>query len=56
MDFPRQEYWSEQLFPSSGHFPDPEIEAASLASPVLANRFFTTEPPGTPNGTILEKV
>ena len=27
-------------------FPDPGIELASLASPALAGRFFTTEPPG----------
>ena len=29
-----------------GIFPDPEIEPASLASPALAERFFTTAPPG----------
>ena len=26
--------------------PDPGIEPKSLASPALAGRFFTTEPPG----------
>ena len=28
--------------PPPGHLPDPGIEPASLASPALANRFFTT--------------
>ena len=36
MGFPRQEYWRELPFPSSGDFPDPEID---LASPVLAGEF-----------------
>ena len=35
-------------FPSPGDLPDPGAEAASLASPALAGRFFTTEPPGKP--------
>ena len=43
MDFSRQEYWSGLPFPTPGVFPDPEIEHTSLASPVLAGRFFTTE-------------
>ena len=42
MGFSRQEYWSEELVPSLGHPPDPEIEPASLASPASAGRFFTT--------------
>ena len=29
--------------PHSGHFPDPGTEPASLMSPTLADRFFTTE-------------
>ena len=41
--FPRQEYWSGLPFPSLGDVPDPGIK---LASPALAGRFFTTEPPG----------
>ena len=45
MGFPRQEYWSGLLFPSLGDLPDPWIEPASS---VLADRFFTTEPPGKP--------
>ena len=44
MGFPKQEYWSELPFLSpGGRLPDPGIEPAS---PVLADGFFTTEPPG----------
>ena len=54
MEFPRQEYWSELLFPSPGDFLDPGIERSS---PALAGGFFTTEPSGKPNfrmrGTIV---
>ena len=32
--------------PSPGDLPDPGIEPRSLASPALAGRSFTTEPPG----------
>jgi len=32
--------------PSSGDLPKPGIKPTSLASPTLADRFFTTEPPG----------
>ena len=46
MGFPRQEYWSGLPFPSPRYLPDPGIEPAS---PALAGRFFTTEPPGKPN-------
>ena len=46
MGFPRQEYWSGLLFPSSGDFPEPGIKSAS---PALAGRFFITELPGKPN-------
>ena len=42
MGFPRQEYWSGLPFPPSGALPYPGIEPAS---PILAGRFFTTEPP-----------
>ena len=38
-------YRSGLLFPSSGDLPDPGIKATS---PALVDRFFTTEPPGTP--------
>ena len=42
MGFSRQEYWGELLFPSSEDFPDPGIKPASLMSPALAGRFFTS--------------
>ena len=39
----------EGLPPSSlGDCPDPGVGPESLASPILAGRFFTTEPPGKP--------
>ena len=46
MGFSRQEYWSGLPFPLPGDLPNPGIEPTSLASPALAGRFFTTEPPG----------
>ena len=49
MGFSRQEYWSGMPFPSPGDLPDQRIEPASLESPVLAGRFFTTVPPGKPH-------
>ena len=45
MEFSRTEYWSGLPFPSPEGLPDPGVEAAS---PALAGRFFTTEPPGKP--------
>ena len=48
MGFPGQEYWSGLPFPPPGNLPKPEIQPMSLASPVLAGRFFTTVPPGKP--------
>ena len=46
MEFSRREYWSGLPFSAPGDRPDPATEAASLASPALGGRFFTTEPPG----------
>ena len=46
MGFPKQEYCSELPFLSPGDLPNPGLEPMSLVSPVLAGRFFTTEPPG----------
>ena len=46
MGFPKQGYWSGLPFPSPGDHPDPGIETSSLASPALADGFFTTLPPG----------
>ena len=48
MEFSTQEYWSGLPFPTPGDLPDPGIEPASLASPALADRFFTTALPGKP--------
>ena len=45
VEFSRQEYCSGLPFPSPGDLPDPGIKPAS---PALAGRFFTTEPPGKP--------
>ena len=46
MEFSRQEYWSRLPFPSPGDLPNPGIKPAFPASPAMACRFFTTEPPG----------
>ena len=42
MGFPRQEYWSGLLFPSSGDFPDPGIKPRS---PALWADALLSEPP-----------
>ena len=42
MGFPRQGYWTGLPFPTLRHLPNPGIEPASLMSPALASRFFTT--------------
>ena len=42
MGFFRQEYWSGLPFPPPGGLPDPGVEAASLMSPALAGRCFST--------------
>ena len=41
----QEEYWTGLPFPTSGYLPNPGIEPMSLASPVLAGRFFTTALP-----------
>ena len=45
MGFPRQEYKTGLPFPSPGNLSDPGFKPSS---PALADRFFTTEPPGKP--------
>ena len=45
MGFPKQEYGSGLPFPTPGDLPDPGIKLASLVSPALAGKFFTTVPP-----------
>ena len=42
MGFSWQEYWSGLPCPPPGDLPDPGIEPASLKSPALASRLFTT--------------
>ena len=48
MGFSMQEYWSWLPFPTPGDLLDPGIQPASLVSPALAAKFFTTEPSGKP--------
>ena len=45
MGFTRQEDWSGLLLPPPRDHPDPGIKPAS---PALADKFFTPEPPGKP--------
>ena len=42
MELSRQEYWSGLPCPPPGDLLNPGIEPASLKSPALAGRFFTT--------------
>ena len=42
MGFSRQEYWSGLPWPPPADLPNPGIKPASLASPALAGKFFTT--------------
>ena len=42
MKFSRQEYWSRVTFPPPGDLPNSGTELASLVTPTLAGRFFTT--------------
>ena len=41
----RQEYWRGLPFPPPEDLPNPGFEPSPLASPALAGRFLTTEPP-----------
>ena len=47
MEFSRQGYWSEFLFPSPEDLPDPGIKPMSLVPP--AGEFFTPALPGKPS-------
>ena len=49
MEFFKQEYWQGLPFATQGNLPDPGIEHASLASPPLTGRFFTTVSSGKTN-------
>ena len=42
MGFSRREYWSGSPCPPPENLPDPGLKPASLMSPALAGRFFTT--------------
>ena len=48
--FPKQEYWSELLFPSPGDLPDPGIKLMSPVSPVSLSLADSLQqvPPGKP--------
>ena len=48
MGLSQQESWRGLPFFPSGDLPDPGIQPESPVAPVLAGRFFTTEPPGKP--------
>ena len=50
MGFPRQEYWSGFPLPSPGDLSKPGIQPTS---PILAGKFFTTEPPGKPSSWVI---
>ena len=52
MGFSRQACCSELPFPPPGDLPDPGIEPASLESPALAGRFFTTSTTWEPLGPL----
>ena len=48
MEFSRREYWGWLPFPTPGDLPNLEVKPASPVSLALADRFFTTKPPGKP--------
>ena len=48
LGFLRQEYWGGLPFPSAGDLPDPGVRPISPASPALAGRVITPEPPERP--------
>ena len=47
-----QEHWSELPFPPPGRLPNPGIEPASIASPILVSGFFTTSTTCFPNSLL----
>ena len=56
MRFSRQEYWSGLPCPPPRDLPDPGIKPASLISPALAGRLFTTSHLGSPNQLYFNKI
>ena len=53
MEFSSQGYWSGLPFPPPGDLPNPGMKPTSLLSPALGGGFFTTVPPGKPDGLLL---
>jgi len=53
MGYSRQEYWNGLPFPTPGDLPNPGIEPAS---PEVAGKFFTTEPPGSTMVLLYRKI
>ena len=49
----QQDYWNGLPFPSPGDLHDSGIQ---LASPTMAEGFFTTEPPGKPNNYVAKLI
>ena len=56
MRFSKQGYWSGLPCPLPGDLPDPGIEPASLMSPSLAGRFFTTITTWKAPGSCLDNI
>ena len=56
VEFSRQEHWSGLSFPPPRDLPDPGIEPVSPASPAVAGRFFTFEPPEKPNCSYVDPI
>ena len=54
MGFCRQRYWSGLPFPPSWDLPNPGSELTFSVSPILAGRFFSTEPPGDSPCTLIQ--
>ena len=50
---PRENTGVGCYFPPPGDLPDPGIELASTASPILAGGFFTIVPPVKPGSSVL---
>ena len=52
MGFSKQEYWSRLPFHPPGDLPNPGVEPTCPVSSALVGRFFITEPPGKPHGSV----
>ena len=56
MGFSSKESWSGLPFPPPGDLPKPGTALLSLVSATLTGRFFTTKPPGQPDGDTDDEV